>query len=63
MQSAVSSNQMPMPRPTLSPSIGLQAEEKETLLKVDLSGLELPRVNDLHVDGLQRSWWGRLFGK
>jgi len=64
MQSAAaSSNQMSMSRPALSSAVGLQTEEQDILLKVDLSGLELPKVNDLHVDGLQRSWWGRLFGK
>jgi hypothetical protein len=43
-------------------AVRFQYDEEETLLNVDLSGLELPKVNNLHVDGLQRSWFSRLFG-
>lgn len=39
------------------------SERDETLLKVDLSDLVLPQINDLNVDGLKRSWFSRLFGK
>ncbi len=48
-----------------APQIRMFAESarEETLLRVDLSDLVLPKVNNLHVDGLQRSWLSRLFGK
>lgn len=39
------------------------SDRDETLLKVDLSGLVLPQVNDLNVDGLKPSWFSRIFGK
>lgn len=41
----------------------LQSGKEEVLLKLDLSDLVLPRINDLHVDGLKRSWLSRLFGR
>ena len=43
--------------------IRLESGKEEALLKVDLSDLVLPKVNDLHVDGLKPSWFARLFGK
>lgn len=39
------------------------SDRDETLLKIDLSDLVLPKINDLHVDGLRRSWLSRLFGR
>jgi hypothetical protein len=39
------------------------SDRNETLLKIDLSDLVLPKVNDLHVDGLKRSWLSRLFSR
>lgn len=39
------------------------SDRDETLLKIDLSDLVLPKINDLHVDGLKRSWLSRLFGR
>lgn len=51
------SRSMPEPR------IRLESGKEEVLLKLDLSDLVLPKVNDLHVDGLQASWFSRLFGK
>lgn len=41
----------------------LESGKEEALLKVDLSDLVLPKVNDLHVDGLKSNWFARLFGK
>ena len=37
-------------------------DQEEQLLNLDLSDLSLPKVNDLHVDGMKRSWLARLFG-
>ena len=39
------------------------ARREEHLLKLDLSDLVLPKINDLHVDGMKASLWSRLFGK
>lgn len=44
--------------PVLSPG-----REEARLLKLDLSDLNLPQVNNLHVDGLKASFWSRLFGR
>lgn len=38
-------------------------DQEEQLLNLNLSDLSLPKVNDLHVDGLKRSWFSRLFGR
>jgi hypothetical protein len=43
--------------------VRLQSAKEEMLLKVDLSDLVLPKVNDLQVDGLKANWFARLFGK
>lgn len=39
------------------------ADRDVTLLNIDLSDLVLPKVNDLNVDGLKRSWFSRLLGR
>ncbi len=39
------------------------SDHDEALLKIDLSDLVLPKVNDLNVDGLKTSWFSRLFGR
>jgi len=39
------------------------ASEEETLLKLDLSDLTVPVINDLQVDGLRSSWLSRLLGR
>lgn len=39
------------------------SDQEEQLLNLDLSDLSIPKVNDLHVDGLKRSWFSRLFGR
>jgi hypothetical protein len=63
MQPAAATVTQPVNAPRInSNSLRFQQEEEETLLTVDLSGLELPKVNNLHVDGLQRSWFARLLG-
>jgi hypothetical protein len=43
--------------------VRLESGREEHLLKVDLSDLVLPKVNNLHVDGLKPNWLARLFGK
>lgn len=48
---------------TTEPRLQLASGRDEALLKVDLSDLVLPKVHDLHVDGLKQSWLSRLFGK
>ena len=39
------------------------ASEDEALLKLDLSDLTVPVINDWHVDGLRSSWFSRLMGR
>jgi len=39
------------------------ASEEEALLKLDLSDLTVPVINDLQVDGLRSSWLSRLLGR
>ncbi|MGE0115519.1 MAG: hypothetical protein AB7T07_11650 [Steroidobacteraceae bacterium] len=51
------------PQAEPQPRVRLESGREEVLLKLDLSDLVLPKVHDLHVDGLKRSWWSRLFGK
>lgn len=41
--------------------IGLSNSHEEQLLDLDLSDLAVPKVNNLHVDGLKPSWFARLF--
>ena len=50
-------------RPAAAPNIRLESTREEKLLRLDLSDLVLPKVNDLHVDGLKASWFSRLFGR
>ncbi|MGC3981661.1 MAG: hypothetical protein QM808_10395 [Steroidobacteraceae bacterium] len=45
------------------PRMRADHRREESLLKLDLSDLVLPKVNDLHVDGLKSSWLSRLLGK
>ena len=51
------------PRAAAAPAMRFATQENDIELKVDLSDLTLPDVNNLHVDGLKTSWWSRLFGK
>jgi hypothetical protein len=44
-------------------TLPLTGQQEEALLKLDLSDLVLPKVNDLHVDGLKSSWLSRLVGR
>ncbi|MGD9842117.1 MAG: hypothetical protein AB7F79_02655 [Steroidobacteraceae bacterium] len=44
-------------------SLPLTGTQEEALLKLDLSDLVLPNVNDLQVDGLKSSWLSRLMGR
>lgn len=39
------------------------SDQEERLLQLDLSDLSIPKMNDLHVEGLKRSWFARLFGR
>lgn len=39
------------------------ASEEEALLKLDLSDLTVPVINDWQVDGLRSSWFSRLLGR
>jgi hypothetical protein len=48
--------------PAGQPRIQL-SDREETLLRIDLSDMVLPKVNDLNVDGLNHSWWSRLFSR
>lgn len=41
----------------------LESGREERSLKIDLSDLVLPKVNNLHVEGLQSNWFARLFSK
>lgn len=45
------------------PRIRLVSGRDETLLKLDLSDLVLPKLDNLQVDGLKSSWLSRLFGR
>jgi hypothetical protein len=39
------------------------SDQEEQLLNLNLSDLSIPKMNDLHVEGLnKRSWLSRLFG-
>lgn len=49
--------------PGAAPRIRLESGKEEVLLKLDLSDLVLPKVDNLHVDGLKSSWFSRLFGR
>jgi len=49
-------------RPDANPRISF-SDQEEQLLNLDLSDLSIPKVNDLHVDGLKSSWFSRLFGR
>jgi len=53
----------PAPRTVAAPALRFATQEQDIQLRVNLSDLTLPEVNNLHVDGLKRSWWSRLFGK
>lgn len=53
----------PRPRRTDDFSLPLTGREEEALLKVNLSDLDLPKVNNLKVDGLDKPWWAALLGK
>ena len=37
--------------------------EEAAVLNIDLTGLKLPKVGGLHVDGFKPSLWDRLFGR
>ncbi|HVY23771.1 MAG TPA: hypothetical protein VG962_10515 [Steroidobacteraceae bacterium] len=52
----------PVHRADHGPRIGF-SDQEEKLLNLNLSDLSIPKMNDLHVDGLnKRSWLARLFG-
>lgn len=51
------------PRAAAAPAVRFATQDNEIELKVDLSDLTLPDINNLHVDGLKKSWWSSLFGK
>lgn len=36
---------------------------KEVPLKLDLSDLAVPKLDDLQVDGLKPSWFSRIFSR
>jgi len=38
-------------------------EEHEQLLQLNLADLNVPKVNNLHIDGFKPSWFARLLGK
>lgn len=38
-------------------------DDQDAWLKLDLSDLPLPKVDDLRVDGLKPSWFARLLGR
>lgn len=49
-------------RTSQEPRVGFSGQE-EKLLNLNLSDLAIPKMNDLHVDGLnKRSLLSRLFG-
>ena len=50
------------PRPA-DAGFAIARHEEDELIKLDLSDLALPKINDLQVDGLKASFWSRLFGK
>jgi hypothetical protein len=60
---ALNAAQMEQAMAAVKGRVRLESGKEEVLLKVDLSDLVLPKVNDLHVDGLKSSWFARLFGK
>jgi len=47
--------------PDSSPRIAF-SDQEERLLSLDLSDLAIPKMNDLTVDGMKKSWLSRLFG-
>jgi hypothetical protein len=59
----VNNVQMERAMAVVKSGVRLESGREEHLLKVDLSDLVLPKVNDLHVDGLKSNWFARLFGK
>ncbi len=63
IHAAVSAARPERSRQVSEPRIGLESGKKEVPLNIDLSDLVLPKINDLHVDGLKASWFSRLFGK
>jgi len=60
---ATVANAAPQTERPVSGRARFDSSREESLLKVDLSDLVLPKVNDLHVDGLKPNWFARLFGK
>jgi hypothetical protein len=51
-------------RATIEPARTLQmGTEEAAVLKLDLSGLQMPKVGGLSVDGFKPSFFERLFGK
>ena len=62
--SAVTEGRVASQRPApVSGDYYLQPSSEAVLLKIDLSDLTLPQVNNLQVDGLQKSWWARMLGR
>ena len=52
----------PVHRTNQNPRMGF-GDQEEKLLNLNLSDLAIPKMNDLHVDGLnKRSLLSRLFG-
>ena len=60
---SVSAAQMERSMPGAAQRMRLESGKEEVLLRLDLSDLVLPKVNDLQVDGLRSNWFARLFGK
>jgi hypothetical protein len=60
---SVNNVQMDRAMAAVKSGVRLESGREEQLLKIDLSDLVLPKVNDLHVDGLKSNWFARLFGK
>jgi hypothetical protein len=41
----------------------MESGQEEALLRLDLSDLVLPKMDNLQVDGLRSSWLSRLLGR
>jgi hypothetical protein len=64
MRSATAAVSAPLERSMAQAEPRVQFSERdEALLRIDLSDLVLPQVNNLHVDGLKSSWLSRLFSR
>lgn len=61
---AHSANQRTAPRPATDTERTLRmGTEEAAVLNIDLTGLQLPKVGGLNVDGFKPSLFQRLFGR